>query len=207
MAVSLEKVILVITLVYFMYLFYRYIYDGTVYHKSNVDGKYYKIRRGPDSQVRVDNLALIKLKLGIIVNSLSNSEYSNDRNVKRLVNKWTSGVDIKEIGMLESDAAYVLNKHKMSFCLRTSPRGGNIESLNLLTYVAIHELGHVMSIEVGHSTEFQANFKFLLNFSKGLEYTNPLTGVTEKLYVSIDPSNNKDDANFCGVEITPGSIK
>lgn len=207
MSVPLEKVLLVFIFIFIVYVFYRYLYDGTVYHKSNVDGKYYRIRRGPDSQIRADNLALINLKLKIIVNSLNNSEYSTYENVIRLVNKWNSGIDIKEIGMMESDAAYVLNKHKMSFCLRSSPSGGNIESLNLLTYVAIHELAHVMSIEVGHSTEFKSNFKFLLNFSKGLEYTNPLTGVTEKLYVSIDPVNNNEDSNFCGVEITAGSIK
>ena len=34
--------------------------------------------------------------------------------------------------------------------------------METLTFVAIHELSHVMSIDIGHGDEFWTNFKFLL---------------------------------------------
>ena len=191
-----------------IYICYEFIYDGTENYESSIDGKCYKVRRGDSElQQKVDNLAIINLKLNTIVKSLDQSEYSHLENVIRLIKNWNKGVSIKEIGLMEDDAAYVIDKHKMAFCLRTSPKGGDLESLNLLTYVAIHELSHVMSIETDHGEEFKNNFKFLLNYAKTVEYINPLTLQKEYIYVSINPQENKKDSNFCGVEISNGSIK
>ena len=128
-------------------------------------------------------------KLNIIVTSLSGDNYyNNQQNVQRLVYNWNKGVSIKEIGNLETDAAYVINKQYMSFCL------DNIENnLNLLTYVGIHELSHIMSNEIGHGQEFVSNFEFLLNYSKTLRYNgNPL-------YIALNQIKTPD--NYCGVSL------
>jgi ABC-type multidrug transport system fused ATPase/permease subunit len=127
--------------------------------------------------------------------------------LKRLIDNWSDDISIKEIGLMETDAAYVIDKHNMSFCLRTSPSGGNLESLNLLTYVAIHEQAHVMSIEIGHGNEFNANFKYLLNYAKTLKYINPLTNQEEAMYVPIEPASNEADSNFCGVHISSNAVR
>ena len=64
---------------------------------------------------------------------------------------------------MESDAAYVINKQYMSFCLKNfcneSECEVSLETVNLLTYVGIHELSHIMSNEIGHGDEFKTNFK------------------------------------------------
>jgi len=165
--ITINELIFVLVSILVIYIFYSYIYDGTIQQFCYIDQEYYKIRRGPDAEQRVKNLALIRKKLETIVLSLQiDSRFNKFESVKRLINHWNTGITIKEIGLLESDAAYVIDKLNMSFCLRKSPSGGELESLNLLTYVAIHELAHVMSIETGHSTEFQENFKFLLEYSK-----------------------------------------
>ena len=36
---------------------------------------------------------------------------------------------------------------------------------NTLTFVALHELSHVMTVSVGHKQEFWDNFKFILKES------------------------------------------
>jgi len=204
--ITINELIFVLVSILVIYIFYSYIYDGTVQQFCYIDQEYYKIRRGPDAEQRVKNLALIRKKLETIVLSLQiDSRFNKFESVKRLINHWNTGITIKEIGLLESDAAYVIDKLNMSFCLRKSPSGGELESLNLLTYVAIHELAHVMSIETGHSTEFQENFKFLLEYSKSLMFNNPFDDTTEPLYVTIKPET--EDNAFCGVEITPGAIK
>jgi hypothetical protein len=204
--ITINELIFVLVSILVIYFFYIFVYDGTTTSFCSIDNEYYKIRRGPDAEQRVKNLALIKLKLETIVKSLeADTRFNSFESVKRLIRNWNTGITIKEIGLLESDAAYVIDKQNMSFCLRKSPSGGELESLNLLTYVAIHELAHVMSIETGHSKEFQENFKFLLEYSKTLSFKNPIDGTTEPLYVTINPET--DDSAFCGVEITPGAIK
>jgi hypothetical protein len=199
---NIVKIILVIVV---LFLFYRFIYDGTVSIKSSLDNNIYKVRKGSDSQLRADYLAFISAKLDIIVKSLKNNPmYINDPAVQRLVKNWESGVSIKETGLLEPDAAYVINKKYMSFCLQDSPYLGklkttSIEDTNLITYVGIHELSHIMSISTDHGEEFIKNFNFLLNYSKGLMFTNPFTNTTEPLYISLKSLKTAD--NFCGVKL------
>jgi hypothetical protein len=99
---------------------------------------------------------------------------------------------------LESDAAYVINKKYMSFCLKDF-NNINLEVLNLLTYVGIHELSHVMSNETGHGDEFKQNFKFLLGYSKNLKYYDKLLNREVQLYISLNKLNTPND--YCGVSI------
>ena len=70
---------------------------------------------------------------------------------------------------------------------------------NLITYVGIHELAHVMSIGTEHDSEFLTNFQFLLKYASDITYQNPFNGVMEKLYIPISELNTAD--NYCGVKI------
>ena len=179
-------------------------YDGTVMKFSTINKEYYKLRPGDKLEERLNNLSIIHLKLKTIVDSLrNNSEYSHIISVRNLINNWDKGITIKEIGIMENDAAYVLNKKKMSFCLRKNSYEGELESVNLLTYVAIHELAHIMSVDIGHSDEFKVNFRFLLNYAKGITYLNPITTQIEPVYLEIDDTQDQ----FCGVKISKNSIK
>ena len=187
-----------------MVLFYYYIYDGTVLYKSSLDGNEYRVRNRPGKQKKANLLSLVKTKFDIIINSLKNdSAYNSDPEVQRLLNNYSKGISVKEIGNLENDAAYVINKQHMSFCLQEH-KSSSLEDTNLLSYVGIHELAHVMSNSIDHSTEFIKNFKFLLNYSKGLTYKDPFTGKTEPVYIELDKLNTDD--NYCGVLLT-NSIK
>ena len=56
-------------------------------------------------------------------------------------------------------------------------------------FVIIHELAHVMSVSIGHGSEFMKNFRFLLKESK-----------IAKIYNPIDYSLN--NINYCGVDVT-----
>ncbi len=190
------KIIHVLFVISVCYLFYIYIYDGTYYVKSLINGNSYKVRPGKDKQKKADLLALLNLKLNTIVNALQNDEnYKNNQDVQRLIKNWNKGISIKEIGKMERDAAYVINKRHMSFCLE---RYDNQADINLMTYVGIHELAHVMSVEIGHDKEFIKNFQFLLNYAKTITYAG------EPLYIDLNKMNTAD--NYCGVKIS-NSIK
>ena len=195
-----------ILLVLGLLLFYKYIYDGTEHLISNVDSRYYKVRPGALQQRKADLLAMLNIKFTIIVKALNNDPiYINNIAVQRLIKNWNRGITIKETGIMESDAAYVMNKQNMSFCLQDSPDIGcnakniNIEDTNLITYVGIHELSHCMSNESGHGPEFIKNFEFLLNYSKKLMYLDPFTNKETPLYIQLDKLNTAD--NYCGVPL------
>jgi len=156
-----------------------------------------RIPKNNDLKVTKANLlANLHSKLEILVNSLRNQ---NSINVQRLIYNWNKGVSLKETGNMEADAAYVINKQYMSICLKDFVKNINLENLNLLTYVGIHELAHIMSVEIGHGDEFKQNFKFLLDHSKKLNYNDPILNKNIQLYIPLNTINTPND--YCGVSI------
>ena len=182
------------------YLFYKHIYDGTEYITSTIDNNTYKVRKGSDQQLKADILAVLNGKFTIIVNNLKNDpNYFSNEAVQRLISNWENGVTIKEIGNMEKDAAYVINKKNMSFCLQKTSNQVILEELNLITYVAIHELAHIMSSEIGHGSEFIDNFEFLLSYAKNIIYYDPLLKRQVPLYIQLNKLNTSD--SYCGVNL------
>jgi predicted metal-dependent hydrolase len=57
--------------------------------------------------------------------------------------------------------SYSVNKgEELAFCLK-SKRTGELHELNLLLYVAIHEMAHMGCPEIGHGELFKKVFRFL----------------------------------------------
>ena len=203
----LKNVLYGVLIVVAVILFNKYFYDGTQPFRSTIDNRDYKVRLDKNSQLKANLLAFISLKLNILVKALAGDpKYKNNVAVQRLIYNWNKGISIKEIGYMESDAAYVINKQDMAFCLQDGPNRGdptkttNFSDTNLITYVAIHELAHIMSDETGHGSEFVNNFGFLLDYSQNITYTNPFTNKTEILYTPFKQVTGTSD-NFCGVKL------
>ena len=195
---KLKNIILSLILVLVIYLFYYYVYDGTRLVKSNLDNRFYSVRNSYGKETKADLLALINLKLDTIVKQLQESSNRENPAVARLVANWNRGVTIKEIGKLESDAAYVINKQFMSFCL-PDDISSSLSKINLMTYVGIHELAHIMSNETGHGDEFIKNFEFLLNYAKQINYLDPLSNKYLPVYIPLNKLNTDD--NYCGIAL------
>jgi hypothetical protein len=194
----LEKPLIVLVSIIGVVVFYKYFYDGTEYTRSNLDGKVYRVRSASGKQEKADLLALMNIKLNVIVDSLKNGNYNSNISIQRLIKNWNKGVSIKEIGKMESDAAYVINKQYMSFCLPENT-GKTLDNTNLMTYVGIHELAHIMSNETGHGNEFIKNFEFLLNHAKTLNYNDPVLNKEVPVYIQLNKLNTAD--NYCGVPL------
>ena len=128
---------------------------------SKIDGKQYVVQNKPNKQIAADRLAQIKQNLKKLV-SYCNNSFSKDERVQRLNLKF----DPDAVAEGSEDATYTtytLNKgEKMVFCLRTRDYEDRIHDLNLLTFVAVHELGHICSVSTGHNDEFNKNFQFLI---------------------------------------------
>ena len=198
-------------LVCFLLIFiinYTYIYDDTDWCTSTINNKKYRIRNGPISikQIKCNLLANLNDKLDFIIFSLSR-EQNKSISINRLLSNWNRGILIKETGSMERDAAYVINKQYLSICLKgfcssincDNNTINNLDNINLLTYVGIHEMAHIMSEEIGHGAEFKANFKFLLEYSKKLKLYDPLLKKEYPVYIELSKLNTPD--SYCGVSI------
>jgi hypothetical protein len=91
--------------------------------------------------------------------------------------------------------SYSVNKgEKIVFCLRDKKEGEALVKENIMTFVAIHELAHLMTKSVGHEPEFWNNFKLLLRVA-----------IDNNLYKNIDFNTTPKD--YCGVKITDTPLK
>ena len=82
--------------------------------------------------------------------------------------------------------SFSVNKgEEVAFCLK-SKKDGNLHEINLLIYVAIHEMAHMGCPEIGHGDLFKKIFKFLT-----------LRAIEMKLYEKDDYSQNP--VEYCGM--------
>lgn len=118
-------------------------------------------------------------------------EHHGDKEcVKRLVRGFKETI-IKETLPTSKLTAYSENKgEKIAFCLNRK-KGDNEQLIDehTLTFVAIHELAHIMTISVGHKKEFWDNFQFLLENAKEAGIHNP-----------VDYKSAPQE--YCGMQIT-----
>ena len=113
--------------------------------------------------------------------------------VNNLKSRFTDSTEIIESAPNPEYTSYTLNKgEKMVFCLR-SLNDNTLHKKNTLMFVAIHELAHVLSDEIGHKDEFHKNFKFLLK-----------EAIKINIYKNIN--YNKTPQNYCGMEINENPL-
>jgi len=155
---------------------------------SDVDGQKYCVRERAKLEMAANLLAEVTHKCKELV-SYVGQKYSEDEAVIRLVEKFNPTV-ISETLPTSEHTAYSENKgEKIAFCLNKEKNGTKLIDINTLTFVAIHELSHIMTQSEGHLQEFWKNFKFLLVNAKEAGIYNP-----------IDYKKNPEP--YCGMEIT-----
>jgi len=156
---------------------------------STVNGKKFCVRERKNIQKASDLLAKTTEKLDYLVQNMK-ERYPTRDNVKRLVDNFNP-TTIKEILPTSEYTAYSENKgEKIAFCLNKKKNDNdNLIDANTLTFVAIHELAHLMTAAIGHGEEFWSNFKFLLE-----------NAVELNIYTPID--YKKEPETYCGMDIT-----
>ena len=155
---------------------------------STVDGNKYCVRDRALVNEAADLLAQVTQKMKQLVVFVK-EKYPNDPDVERLV-KGFNPKKISETLPTSELTAYSENKgEKIAFCLNRTKSGSNLIELNTLTFVAIHELAHIMTKSVGHKQEFWQNFKFLLQNAK-----------KAGIYKPVDYKSKPE--SYCGMTIT-----
>jgi len=158
--------------------------------KSTVDGREYSVRDLPDKKRAADLLATLRIRLGTLMDHLAES-YPNKPQVQRLVQNFRADPN----RFLEStpDAehtSYSVNKgESVHFCLRQRDGTEELVDENIMVFVAIHEMSHMITQSIGHDTEFWNNFGWLLREAEN-----------RKLYKHTDFKSHP--VMYCGVSIT-----
>ena len=68
--------------------------------------------------------------------------------------------ELKLVKLMKGTKSYTLNKSKIYLC---TEKHGVKYQLNILTYVLLHELAHVLCEDVGHTSKFMNVFSGLLH--------------------------------------------
>lgn len=154
--------------------------------QSKEDGNRYLVRNLSDKQEAADMLARLNVKLEKLIQHTV-TKYPDDNAYALLKSNYRS--DSISEGTEETNyTSYSVNKgEKIVFCLRSKETQAFV-SPNTLMYVAVHELGHLMTTEVGHTPKFWKNFKRLLE-----------EAVAIGLYTPVDYHTAPEE--YCGVTI------
>lgn len=153
---------MIVVVVYVMYYFSSSASFHLECKNSEVDGKRYCVRKRENVVDAINLLALVGQKCQSMTDFMI-AKHPMDERCIRLKSRFQPN---KIIETLPTDelTAYSENKgEKIAFCLNQSNGNNNdLIDLNTLTFVAFHELSHLMTESIGHKQDFWENFKFLL---------------------------------------------
>jgi len=183
----------------FFYIFVGFIfllclkiyYDSDAFNLKCIiaskDGNTYCVREREKLELAANLLATVTEKCKKMVIYLK-EKHPNDDRVKRLVEGFNPQ-KVSETLPTSELTAYSENKgEKIAFCLNTTKDGDKLIDINTLTFVALHELSHIMTQSVGHKQEFWENFKFVLENAKNAN-----------IYQPVDYKKNPKE--YCGMKI------
>jgi hypothetical protein len=187
-----SNIYICIIVAFVLFVCFKIYADKNVYNLkciiSNVDGKKYCVREREKLNEAADLLANVVKKCKELVAYMKN-KYSTDERVIKLY-KGFNPDKISETLPTSELTAYSENKgEKIALCLNKTKNGTELIDPDTLTFVAIHELAHIMTTSIGHKQEFWQNFKFLLENAKEANIHQP-----------VDYS--KKSQSYCGINIT-----
>lgn len=185
------KLFVIIIMVAILIFYLKRYYGEVEYVTSKVDGRTYLVRKLHDRQEAADTLAKINQECEKLIQHLQGRFKDND-DIKRLVKNFNPD-NVSEGSNENGYTSYSINKgEKIILCIRHKDTNEIIDT-NVLLYVTIHELAHLMTKDVGHTPMFWNNFKFILT-----------EAVNIGVYKKIDYA--KSPVKYCGIKITSSII-
>lgn len=183
-------IIFIIAIIILFYIQKRYI--EVAYIESKIDNRKYLVQNIDKKEQAADMLAKLNDKITKLLEHLSKKEPDN-KDFIRLKNNYNVN-NISEGTENENYTSYSVNKgEQIVFCLRDKNEDKSFVDENVLMYVATHELGHLMTKEIGHTPTFWDNFKMLLEEAIKID-------VYKHVDYSVDP------IQYCGINIKSSII-
>lgn len=173
-------------------MLYYYITNYNAYNLrciiASKDGNRYCVRERNKLELAANLLATTTLNCKKLIAYLK-EKYPEEERVQQLVKNFNP-TKISETLPTSELTAYSENKgEKLAFCLNTTKHGDKLIDEHTLTFVALHELAHLMTTSIGHKTQFWENFKFILINAK-------------KAGIHQPKDYGKQPQHYCGMTIT-----
>lgn len=179
---------IIIALALLGYTQYEHLNNEVIYIKSHIDEKEYLVRNLEDKQEAANLLARIRQKLENLIKELHITNPDKEEYV-RLKERFNPE-QITEAGKNNKYTSYSINKgEKIVLCIRQRNDQEELIDENTITFVALHELAHIMTKSVGHTQEFWDNFKILLK-----------EAIDRDIYKRVD--YNKYPQEYCGITVS-----
>lgn len=190
---SLVKFMILFILVICLYMVLETDYINDVkFVKAKVDNNTYLVRNTKDAPEAANLLAQMRIKLTEVV-ELLHKLYPADTRALRLKSRFKP-FKISESTLSSQYTSYSVNKgEKIVFCLRSKDKNKDLHDFDTLTFVGLHELAHLMTESIGHTTEFWENFRFILK-----------NCIEHKLYTYHD--FRAKPVKYCGTDITDSPL-
>jgi predicted metal-dependent hydrolase len=192
----MKETIFISIIIIFIYIFLFLNYNNVSYIKASNGGQFL-IHKDNDKQLKAD-------LLGKVVNNLYLLKDHMVFNIKKFpeheeyINQLSTQFNKDRTIIYETDpssslTSYSINKgEEISFCLR-SKKTKQLHDINLIMYVAIHELSHIACPVIGHGPIFKMIFKKLLE-----------EAIILGIYTHVDYSINPIE--YCGMMLTSSII-
>lgn len=177
-----------IILIAILYIHFENKQSDVVYIKSKIDNRKYLVRNLDDKQESADLLATIRRNLVRLTQELKKKN-NNNVDIDRMVNNFNPN-NISESDKNNKYTSYSVNKgEKIVFCVRSRDERNKLVKLNIMMFVALHELAHTMTESIGHTEEFWNNFRILLRNARRM-------GIYKRV------NYNETPVDYCGTKIT-----
>ncbi len=188
MKTNIALIITFIVILFTILIQYEKTWDNMTFVKSTVNGKEYKVRNLEDKQNAADMLAETHEKLHTVCRLLEETNPQDERvNILKERFPYTT---LQESDGYGSQTSFSINKgEKIVLCLRAKDGTNKLVDKNLLMFVALHELTHIMTKSIGHKSDFWDNFKFVLKECQ-----------KKGIYKCINFSDNPQ--SYCGITVT-----
>jgi hypothetical protein len=162
--------------------------------KSNRTNQSYQVQNLPDKQDACERMANIHEKLEtLIVKYKSDPNTNADARVRTMIDRFNPD-NMCENNVDSDSTAYSENKgEKIVVCLRDKQPPYPLVEENTVMFVVLHEMAHLMTSSMGHTPEFWANFRRILQDAIG-------AGIYQNVNYAQSP------VKYCGMTITDSPL-
>jgi len=184
--ILLIRILFAVLIIYILIKLYYYKLENLTTQKT-ADNNFHTVANLPNKEESAKILSQIKKRLRYLINYCIKNYPTND-NVILLKNRFNPD-NVQETSINDRGTSYTIDKgSELHLCLRDK-KTMQFHHINLLMFVAIHELAHVMSKSYGHNDEFNKNFIFLLQKASECNVYYP-------------ENYQQQNQEFCGIAVT-----
>ena len=209
-SMNTSHIILILALLLLIFIIYYNIGKrDMIYTKSDIDNEHYMVRNVQNKKQAANMLARVKENIYAVTNYMSKNlddpKISNTPKYKEFkpyilqLKEKIRGVLVKESSANTVHTSYTINKgEQIVFCIRSKAistilNSNNIHDINLVMYVALHEISHVACPEYDHTPLFKKIFRFICG--EAIEM-----GIYKKIDFDVNPRE------YCGMKINDSII-